>query len=103
MSYVVINAVKVPDERRDAFEERFAKRAGHVQNADGFEAFELLRPLGDDRYLVYTRWASKEQFEAWVQSPDFAAGHQQHEQQGPVSAHSEMWSFEVLEHLDASN
>src|SRR5262249_16310711 len=51
MSFVVINAVTVSDESRDEFEERFARRAGTVSGAPGFEAFELLKPLGDGRYL----------------------------------------------------
>lgn len=96
MSVVVINAVTVPAERREEFEARFAARAGHVSKADGFEAFELLRPEGGDRYLVYTRWRNREDFEAWMQSTYFAEGHTQHKQQGPVSTASEVWTFEVL-------
>ena len=43
MSIVVINAVTVTEEGRADFEERFAKRAGKVSQAPGFEAFELLK------------------------------------------------------------
>jgi len=93
-----MNAVDVPRERAAEFEERFAKRAGRVQDSPGFEAFELLKPADDGtRYVVYTRWASKDAFEAWVSSQDFAAGHTQHSQQGPVSTRSETWMFELLE------
>jgi heme-degrading monooxygenase HmoA len=98
MSVVVINAVRVPAERRDEFERRFASRAGQVSGADGFEAFELLRPTGDDdRYLVYTRWRARADFEAWMSSTAFAAGHRQHAEGGPVSRESEVWEFEVLQ------
>lgn len=99
MSVVVINAVTVPSERRETFEERFAARAGQVSDAPGFEAFELLRPAaeGDDRYLVYTRWATREDFEAWMGSTRFSAGHRQHAEGGPVSRESEVWEFEVLQ------
>ena len=45
MSIVVINAVTVGDDGREEFEARFARRAGTVSSAPGFEAFELLRPL----------------------------------------------------------
>ena len=93
-----MNAVDVPRERAAEFEERFAKRAGRVQDSPGFEAFELLKPADDGtRYVVYTRWSSKDAFDALISSQDFAAGHTQHAQQGPVSTRSETWMFELLE------
>lgn len=97
MSVVVINAVTVPSERREEFEARFAARAGQVSKAPGFEAFELLRPDEGDRYLVYTRWRGREDFEAWMRSTYFAEGHRQHQEQGPVSSVSEVWTFDVLQ------
>jgi heme oxygenase (mycobilin-producing) len=97
VSIVVINAVTVSDEGRAEFEERFAKRAGTVSAAAGFEAFELLRPLGDGRYLVYTRWASEEDFTAWMRSGQFSAAHTQHADRPPLDATSEVWRFEVLD------
>ncbi len=97
MSVVVINAVRVPAERREEFERRFADRAGQVSHAEGFEAFELLRPSEGDRYLVYTRWQTREDFERWMASSRFAAGHRQHSGDGPVSRESEVWELEVLQ------
>jgi heme oxygenase (mycobilin-producing) len=98
MAVVVINAVNVPEERRAEFERRFAQREGQVSSAPGFEAFELMRPLSGDRYLVYTRWRSMEDFESWHRSPDFAVGHKQHsDSDAPVSSASEVWTLEVLE------
>ncbi len=98
MSVVKINAITVPKERLEAFEQRFATRAGKVEDAEGFEDFLLLRP-NDDREvcLVVTTWRSEEDFRAWVASPDFAAGHRQHREGGPVGSSSEIWSFDVLE------
>jgi len=98
VSVVKINAITVPRERFEEFERRFATRAGRVSSAAGFEAFELLRP-NDEREvcLVVTRWRSEEDFQAWVSSPDFAAGHSQHRKDGPVGTSSELWSFDVLE------
>jgi heme-degrading monooxygenase HmoA len=98
MSIVKINAITVPRERFEEFAERFASRAGKVEGAEGFEAFELLRPNDDrDRCLVVTRWRSEDDFQAWMKSADFAAGHSQHRGQGPVGTDSEVWSFDVLE------
>ena len=98
MSVVKINAITVPRERFDEFAQRFASRAGRVSGATGFEGFELLRP-NDDREvcLVLTRWRSEDDFQAWVASADFSAGHAQHRERGPVGTASELWSFDVLE------
>ncbi len=98
MSIVKINAITVPRERFGEFERRFAARAGRVSSAEGFEAFELLRPNDDrDVCLVITRWRSEEDFQAWMKSADFSAGHAQHRSDGPVGTASEVWSFDVLE------
>jgi len=103
MSVVKINAITVSRERFDEFAERFAKRAGRVEQAEGFESFELLRPNDDrDVCLVLTRWRSEDDFQAWVKSADFGAGHAQHREGGPIGTASEIWSFDVLERLDAS-
>lgn len=93
-----INAITVPRERFAEFEQRFVDRAGRVEDATGFEGFELLRP-NDEREvcLVLTRWRSEEDFQAWAASRDFAAGHSQHREKGPVGTASELWSFDVLE------
>jgi heme-degrading monooxygenase HmoA len=97
MSIVVINAVTVAEGSRADFEERFAKRAGKVSGATGFEAFELLRSEPEGRYLVYTRWATEDDFRAWMKSAQFSQAHAQHADRGPMDADSEVWQFEVLE------
>lgn len=99
MPFVAINVLTVPAPMRETLEQRFAARAGEVDKMDGFQAFELLRPVeGQDRYLVYTRWDSREAFEAWTSSQAFDRGHAQHHAQGPAASGSELWTFEVAEH-----
>lgn len=99
MSVVRINAITVPAERAGELERRFAARAGEVAKSPGFEAFELLRPTdGRNVYLVYTRWRSQADFDAWVASPAFAHGHRAHHSEGPVSSESELWAFDVVQH-----
>jgi heme-degrading monooxygenase HmoA len=100
VSYVVINAIDVPPERRDALEERFAARAGEVSKSPGFEAFELLRPENDaagNKYLVYTRWDSKQSFEGWMSSSSFGRGHKSSGEGGPVATGNEVWSYDVIQ------
>ncbi|MFI6843585.1 antibiotic biosynthesis monooxygenase [Kitasatospora sp. NBC_00085] len=104
MSVVKINVLTVPVEQREVLEKRFASRAGTVENSDGFEWFELLRPVeGTDQYLVYTRWRSEDDFKAWMEGPMQAA-----HRQGPPAAEGEapkrpaasgstLWSFEVVQ------
>lgn len=119
MSIVKINALTVPDEQREVLEQRFASRAGSVENSDGFEWFELLRPVeGTDQYLVYTRWRSEADFQAWMDGP-MKAAHQGGggagrpgggpgpaggegseggaERPKPAATGSTVWSFEVVQ------
>jgi heme-degrading monooxygenase HmoA len=100
MSVVKINAITVTPERMEEFAQRFAQRAGRVEGADGFEGFELLRPNdGREVCLVLTRWRTEEDFQAWMSSADFSAGHAQHRAGGQVGTASEVWSFDVLERI----
>lgn len=100
MSIVKINAISVDRERFDEFADRFASRAGKVEHAEGFESFKLLRPNDErDVCLVMTQWRSEEDFQCWVQSEDFRAGHAQHRDRGAVGRSSEIWSFDLLESL----
>ncbi len=110
MSVIKINAITVPADSGDELARRFAARAGAVDDQDGFEGFELLRPT-DDRttWLVVTRWRDEEAFQAWTTSRAFAHGHRGgegeseggqghgHGQGGaqPVGLSSELWSYEV--------
>ena len=76
MSVVKINAIQVPEGMGPQLEERFAGRAKMVEQFEGFEDFQLLRPVeGEDRYFVYTRWATEEAFQAWLGSQEFGQGH----------------------------
>jgi heme oxygenase (mycobilin-producing) len=106
MSVVKINAIEVPEGMGDKLEERFAARAGEVENMPGFEGFELLRPTGEEkRYFVYTRWDSEESFQAWVQSSAFTRGHAQtaaDRGEKPVAHGSALLEFEVVQKVEPS-
>jgi heme-degrading monooxygenase HmoA len=102
MTVVKINAIDVPAGSGDELAHRFAARAGAVDDQDGFEGFELLKP-NDERttWLVVTRWRDEDSFLAWVRSPAFAHGHRSAAERGggeappPVGTHSELWSYEI--------
>jgi heme-degrading monooxygenase HmoA len=100
VSVVKVNAIDVPDDRGEEIARRFAARIGEVDQQDGFEEFQLLRPEdGRGKWLVYTRWRDDEAFNAWVTSPAFTRGHAQPEGDSrPVGTHSELWAFSVAQH-----
>lgn len=102
MSVVKINAIEVPEGMGSQLEERFAARAGSVEQMDGFEEFQLLRPTeGETRYFVYTRWDTEEHFQAWVSSQAFTKGHAKAESSDgkPVASGSALLGFEVVQHV----
>ncbi len=109
-----INAITVREGSGDELARRFAQRAGAVDDADGFEGFELLQPSDErDVWLVLTRWRDEESFDAWLHSPAFAHGHRgagtantddaaapDHAagaEPPPVGAHSELWSYGIVD------
>jgi heme-degrading monooxygenase HmoA len=108
MTVIKINAITVAADSGDELAKRFAARAGAVDDQDGFEGFELLKPT-DDRttWLVVTRWRDTAAFDAWVSSPAFGAGHKSegggtggghpHGEGAakPVGVSSELWSYEI--------
>ena len=101
MTVVRINAITVPTGSGDELAHRFARRAGAVDSAPGFEGFELLRPSdGRDTWLVLTRWRDEASFRSWTESPAFAHGHRGaagSEDRPPLAAHSELWSYDVVD------
>src|SRR5271169_4997138 len=101
MTVVKINAITVREGSGEELARRFAKRSGAVDDADGFEGFELLRPSDHrDVWLVLTRWRDNSSFDAWVVSPAFAHGHRSAVERSeggggsadppPVGVHSEL-------------
>src|SRR3954470_309732 len=100
MSIVKINAITVPQDKQERFEERFRGRGGAVEQSEGFEWFELLRPReGTDPYLVYTRWSSEEASRGWASRQDFARAHDGGGSElAPAASDSHhLWSYEVIE------
>jgi heme oxygenase (mycobilin-producing) len=94
----------VPADGGEELARRFAGRAGAVDDQPGFEGFELMKPTdGRDVWLVVTRWADQEAFDAWVNSPAFAHGHRSESppsdgaEARPVGTHSEVWSYDIVQ------
>lgn len=97
---VKINAIEVPAGAGPELEQRFAARAGAVEDSPGFLGFELLRPTGgEERYFVYTRWESEDAYQAWAAESAPAA----HAGQGkPVASGASLLEFDVVLYVDPS-
>ena len=100
MSIVKINAITVPADSGDELGRRFAAHSGSMAGVAGFEGFELLRPTdGRTQWLVLTRWADEDSYDAWRSSKDFARSHSgpagEGERPRPVGTASELWSYTV--------
>jgi heme-degrading monooxygenase HmoA len=102
MTVIQINAIEVAEGKGEELARRFSMRAHAVDNADGFEGFELLEPTDGRRtWLVVTRWRDQAAFEAWVASPAFGHGHRgptadakpPHAPAEPITVGSELWSY----------
>ena len=68
--------VRIPvnsPEQAEQMIERFKNRAGRVDSYPGFLGFELLR--GDEECVSMTRWASREDLDRWMNSPDNVQAH----------------------------
>lgn len=99
MSYVVINAISVPEGQGPELEARFAARKHAVDQEPGFQGFQLLRPVaGDARYFVVTTWETQAHFAAW-RDGRAAATHSQGtgESRKPVATGADLLEFETVE------
>ncbi len=74
--FTTANRIFVDPQFAAQFEANFSQRARLVDQMPGFVRNLLLRPATPGApYIVLTFWESREHFEAWVRSPEFAQGH----------------------------
>ena len=114
MTVVKINAITVREGSGDELARRFAKRAGAVDDADGFEGFELLQPNDEPGGLagahpvagrgVLQRLGGIPRLRPRPPRRDgpgprparpVAPG--RHAEPPPVGAHSELWSYDIVD------
>jgi heme oxygenase (mycobilin-producing) len=98
MIIIKVNAIRVPRESGDELAHRFAARAGALDDADGFQGYELLKPTDDrDQWLVITRWRKEESFRAWLGSESFTASAVNEHRRQPANAWPSWSTTEVAE------
>lgn len=93
--YTVMNVVHVKEERQEAFERTFLERQSHVQKAEGFAGFELLRRDKDGEYVVLSRWRDRDAFRDWVNSDLFKMSHRHAD--GQLAHSSEVRNYDVID------
>lgn len=88
MEFVSRSEITVPVPAMEALELAFRDRARRVDGHAGFLGLELLRDIrGNGRYVLLTRWRSREMFVAYMKSGDHALAHARtHEGLGAVHA-----------------
>ena len=100
MTVVKINALEIPEGAGEEIVGRFAARMEGLNDVDGFEGFELLRPTGDSerRWFVYTRWADQVSYEGWRDGRGSRESHASSDDQPnrpPVAMGATLLEFEV--------
>jgi heme-degrading monooxygenase HmoA len=74
--FVAVNFISCEGSYRERFEKLFRSRAHAIDRAPGFKRMFVLRPdRGEGDYLVVSHWESREAFDHWRTSPEFAEGH----------------------------
>lgn len=99
--FVVCNRIAINPDHVDAFEERFASRAGLVDTMPGFVAFHLMRPVkAGDSYMVMVTWETKAHYQAWMKSQEFKDGHSRTGSlpQGTFAGAQTIEQYELISH-----
>lgn len=95
--YIVMNELHVPKHAKQHLKERFAHSAENMKKVPGCLEFLFLDNENEDgKTVVFTKWESKEHYEAWLNSEAFKKAH---EDRGPSPASgNEVFSYHVVYH-----
>jgi heme-degrading monooxygenase HmoA len=74
--FVSHSEIAIEEEQVGVLEAAFRARARLVDSHDGFLGLELLREVGHrGRYVLVTRWRTREDFRRYMKSEDYRAAH----------------------------
>ncbi len=99
-----MNELHVPKEGRENVAARFGASAEKMKQVPGCLDFMFLNPSDDDNYqVVYTKWESKDDYEAWVNSSAFKDAHKKRKEnadkgESPASG-NKLYEYEAKHHL----
>lgn len=98
--YVVMNELHVPKVAKEHLKQRFSKSSDSMKQVPGCLEFMYLDNENEDgKIVVFTKWESKEFYEAWLKSDAFKKAHEDsgNGSQGPASQ-NEVFAYNVVYH-----
>jgi heme-degrading monooxygenase HmoA len=98
MTFVSRSEITVPRGEMAALERAFRERARLVDTHPGYLGLELLRDVRENgRYVLLTRWRTREAFGAYMKSGDHARAHARpHEGLSPARDPGGLEQFQVV-------
>lgn len=98
--YVVMNVLQVPEQGKSKMMELFANSAENMKQVPGCLEFQFLNSLDEEKQIVYTKWESREAFEAWTKSEAFRKAHEERRTSGSTATGSKIEMYEVIHHTN---
>ena len=97
---IVSNRIRVSQGFEKEFEDRFAGRAGLVDQMPGFIRLEILRPSKSDYYVVLTHWKDEASFRAWTESKEVQEAHSNRPRSEIFAGPNVFEMHEVIQHSE---
>ncbi|QRG65298.1 antibiotic biosynthesis monooxygenase family protein [Brevibacillus choshinensis] len=94
--YVSMNRLQVPADYQSQLERAFGGGGERMKEVPGFLEFLFLAPTEGDEYIVFTKWATEEDFKNWTQSEAFKRAHAGSNPNSPVK--SDLRNYIVKSH-----
>lgn len=69
--FFVMNNIPLTAEGIPVFENRYKNKHNQMDDVSGCIAFRLLRPMKGNIYVIFTQWASKDDYESWKESEQY--------------------------------
>lgn len=101
--YVVMNELHIPKQAKAHMIERFGRSAENMKKVPGCLEYLFLNNENEDgKLVVYTKWDTKESYEAWVHSDAFKNAHQEKRESKEKSpGSSELNTYTVVYEMNA--
>ena len=93
----IVTHVRIRVGKEEAWDAAFRERAAAARGQDGFVSVQLCKPHGrDNERVVIGTWRTREDWEAWHDTPEFRRTRHELEESDP-ERESESWHDVLLE------
>jgi len=96
--YVVMNVLSIPEGHKGAMAKMFAGASETMKTIPGFLEFQFLDAVDENKQVVYTKWESEADFQAWTKSDTFAKQHAPNREGSSPVADSNVERYVVVHH-----